>query len=47
MPIYKVYRNGVQERKNRRMLSKMRWVALLVSALLLCTAAAMFIHAWR
>ena len=47
MPIYKVYRNGVQERKDRRMLRKLRWLALLISAAMLCTAAMMFAHAWH
>ncbi len=43
MPIYKVYRSGVQERKEKASLAKWRLVALLLSFALLVVAAAMLL----
>ncbi len=45
MPIYKIYRSGVQERKNRETLARWRWAAVLISVVLLSTAAAMLLLA--
>ena len=45
MPIYKIYRSGTEERRNKRILAKWRWVAVAVSMVLLGTAAAMLMLA--
>ena len=45
MPIYKIYRNGVEERRSKRTLAKWRWVAVLVSVVLLGMTAAMLMLA--
>ena len=47
MPIYKVYRNGVEERRSRRALAWWRWVAVAVSVVLLAVTAAMLMLAPR
>ncbi len=45
MPIYKIYRSGVEERRNKRTLARWRWVAVAVSAVLLAMTAAMLMLA--
>ncbi len=45
MPIYKIYRSGVEERRNRRALARWRWVAVAVSVVLLAVAATMLMFA--
>ena len=47
MPIYKIYRNGAEERRNRRTLARWRWVAGTVSVVLLALTAAMLMLAPR
>ena len=47
MPIYKIYRSGVEERRNKRILARWRWVAVVVSVVLLTMAAAMLMFAPR
>ncbi len=43
MPIYKIYRSGVQERRERQILAKWRWAAVALSVALLAMAAAMML----
>ena len=47
MPIYKIYRSGVQERRSKQILARWRWVAVIVSVVLLSTAVAMLLLAPR
>lgn len=47
MPIYKIYRSGVQERRDRQILARWRWVMLVISALLLSTTVAMLLLAHK
>ena len=44
MPIYKIYRSGVEERRNKRILAKWRWAAVLISVVLLSLALVMLLR---
>ena len=44
MPIYRIYGKRGAERRSRRLHTRMRWAALLLSAAMLALAAAMLMH---
>ena len=45
MPIYKIYGKRSADRRDRRIQSRRRWLAVAVSAVLLGLAVAMFFNA--